>query len=233
MVYVPGGSHERLRWHACSVTKLRRAIGARTSSSAGADSWTTGQRTSPVEVARHRLQPAVTAPQAQTRCLSQPTQCATLVAGEGWLRPLRSPGGPRSGGVRGWGLARLPPCRRVLMADRRGHRRRPRIAGELADWRAKAAAAGVSLSALLREAMAHAGHGPPRRARLSVSAPGRSRASATTSTRSPAGPTPTPRNPRPSRSSPTWSPSSGRSRRWPFRRDPWLGSDPQGGGVGV
>ena len=31
----------------------------------------------------------------------------------------------------------------------------------------------------------------------------------------PAGPTPSPRKPRPSRSSPTWSPSSGRSRRWP------------------
>ena len=38
---------------------------------------------------------------------SQLTQCVTLEPGEGWLRPLRPPGGPRSGGVAGRG-ARPP-----------------------------------------------------------------------------------------------------------------------------
>ena len=76
----------------------------------------------------------------------------------GWrgvLRPLRSPGCPPSGGVRGRGSHPFLPWRRVLMADRRTVTAAARVSpAELADWRAKAAAAGLSLSALLRQAMA-------------------------------------------------------------------------------
>ena len=77
-------------------------------------------------------------------------------AGEGWLRPpfeppeIRAPVEFADGG-----FAPFPPWRRVLMPERRTATVTARVsATEFADWRAKAAAAGVPLSALLRQAMA-------------------------------------------------------------------------------
>ena len=69
--------------------------------------------------------------------------------------PFDPPRGPRSGGVRGRGASPPNPPAGALMADRRTVTAAARVSpAELADWRAKAVAAGVPLSALLREAMA-------------------------------------------------------------------------------
>ena len=69
--------------------------------------------------------------------------------------PFEPPEARASAEFAGRGLAPLPPSRRVLMADRRTVTAAARVSpAELADWQAKAASAGVSLSALLRKAMA-------------------------------------------------------------------------------
>ena len=83
---------------------------------------------------------------------------------------------------------------------------------ELAEWRAKAAAAGVPLSELLRRAMARHAHldrsrRKVERERTRELAPDR----VEPEPRSPAGRTPTRRTPRRWKWSRIWSPSSGRS----------------------
>ena len=87
---------------------------------------------------------------------SQLTPCATWGWRGGAARPLRSPGFPRPwrarDGARGVSPGSSPD---VLMADHRTAVVRARVTpAEHADWQAKAAAAGVSLSRLLRQAIA-------------------------------------------------------------------------------
>ena len=68
--------------------------------------------------------------------MSQPPQCVHIGAGEGDAPPPEPPG-------------------RALMASRRTVQLHDRVLpAELADWRVKAAAVGVPLSDLLRQAMA-------------------------------------------------------------------------------
>ena len=64
-------------------------------------------------------------------------RCFGGVRRRGGLRPLRFPGGPPSGGVRGRGARPRPSCRRVLMADRRTVTASAHVSpADLADWRA-------------------------------------------------------------------------------------------------
>ena len=89
--------------------------------------------------------------------MSQPTQCAYIGAGEGALRapfePPASRGAARLAGERRAVPPRLPGS--APMRDPRTVRVHARVSpAELADWRAKAAAVGVPLSDLVRQAMA-------------------------------------------------------------------------------
>ena len=72
------------------------------------------------------------------------------------LPPFEPQQDPRAAGARGRGLRPPSPVSAVRpMSGRRPATVSARVsAAELADWRAKAAAAGVQLSALVREAMA-------------------------------------------------------------------------------
>ena len=159
-------------------------------------------------------------------------------AGEGGLRPpctrafdppaLRA----RTVEVADGGSAPLPPCRCCVMPERRTAVVTARVsATESADWRAKAKAAGVPLSALIRRAMARTrtwtGEGPQGVDRAAEVERERTRQVSRIGNNlnqiAIAGPIATRGRPRPSRSllsarSPASSPSSGRLRRWPASR---------------
>ena len=87
--------------------------------------------------------------------MSQPTRCVHIGAGEGDTAPPSTPRRPWPCRPAGGGL-RPPHALAVrLMASRRtGQIHLRGSPAEIADWRAKAAAAGVPLSDLLRQAMA-------------------------------------------------------------------------------
>ena len=89
--------------------------------------------------------------------MSQPTQCAYIGAGEGALRaPFEPPASRVPAGLAAERRA-VPPLRPggAPMRDRRTVRVHARVSpAERADWQAKAAAAGVPVSDLLRQAMA-------------------------------------------------------------------------------
>ena len=79
----------------------------------------------------------------------------TLGLARGRLRPPRPPGGHGPDGPAGGGRRPPHPLAVRLMASRRTGQIHLRAApAEIADWRTKAAAAGVPLSDLLRQAMA-------------------------------------------------------------------------------
>ncbi len=95
-VQLPGGVQpQRGAGTQRSATRSRQRIGARTCSSADGDSWTIGPRTSPVEAASHRLQPAVTAPQAQAK-VRKPAHAMLNIASwrGGCSAPPSTPRGP-------------------------------------------------------------------------------------------------------------------------------------------
>ena len=86
-------------------------------------------------------------------------------AGEGCSAPFDPPEARAAAEFTGGALAPRPSCRRVLMAERRTVTASVRVSpAELADWRTKAVAAGVSLSALLRQTMARTWNRPGGRA---------------------------------------------------------------------
>ena len=93
---------------------------------------------------------------APLRCVSQPTQCLTLRPGKGTLRPPSNPqlSAPLpEAACAGWRPP--PPVTRAPVTDRRTALVAARVTlAEHAAWQEKAAAAGVSPSALLRQAMA-------------------------------------------------------------------------------
>ena len=89
--------------------------------------------------------------------MSQPTQCVHIgVWRGGCCAPLEPPASRAAAGLAGERAA-LPPLLQggALVADRRTVEIHARVSpAERATWRAKAAAAGVPVSALLRQAMA-------------------------------------------------------------------------------
>ena len=127
----------------------------------------------------------------------------------GELRPPSIPQRPALGRSSQAGLAALSllPAR---PDGRSPHRRRLRVSPAELDDLAGQGRGRRPCRCLLRcgRPWRARGRGPPRRPRLSASAPAKSRASAATSTRPPAGPTPTARQPRPSPPS-RQSPSTG------------------------
>ena len=87
--------------------------------------------------------------------MSQLTRCVHIELARGNCVPLRTPGFPQPCVASGPGAPPPNPLAGALMADRRTGQIHLRVSpAEVAAWRAKAAAAGVPLSDLLRQAMA-------------------------------------------------------------------------------
>ena len=86
--------------------------------------------------------------------MSQPTQCATLGWRGGAALPLRTPSFWRPCRGRGWGPRPILPAGAPMTGRRSAVVRARVLPSEHAAWKAKAAAAGVSPSDMLRQAMA-------------------------------------------------------------------------------